>query len=333
MGARILWVGELEQVDPLRQALQLAGYMLVTVDSIDGAQAAMRQGSFAVVLISLELAGAASAIAFFKDHHPRTQMVAVTHRAVPPHVTLAIQAGIDDMASMRLEEPESVVARVREAIRRHDGERRELELLRSVRDLNDEFLNSIIALEKRNMELERALMGAASTDGEEGPFRILIIDDEPTVCALLKRLLDEESYQVMAVADGETGILLFRQEPFRLVVTDKNLPGMSGLDVLRAVKKIQPDTDVVVLTGYGTKEAAVDALNLGAAAFLEKPFDDVDAVQGTLEVLIAKQRMRRRERGYLTIIKERNREFLARYRTLRTELDERLRQREPPSQA
>jgi two-component system response regulator HydG len=104
---------------------------------------------------------------------------------------------------------------------------------------------------------------------------------------------------------------------------------MNGLELLRAVKEIRPRTDVVMITGFGSKESAIEALNQGAAAYLEKPFDDVRSVEGTLEVLIERQRMRIKQRSYLEIIKERNREFLDRYATIRQRIRGRLDGREP----
>ena len=103
--------------------------------------------------------------------------------------------------------------------------------------------------------------------------RILLVEDRDSLRRMLERALSGEGYQVDTAADGGEGIARIESGPYDLVLTDLKLPTASGLEVLAAAGAAQPDTPVVVLTGYGTVTAAVEAMKLGAYDFLEKPVE------------------------------------------------------------
>jgi DNA-binding NtrC family response regulator len=103
--------------------------------------------------------------------------------------------------------------------------------------------------------------------------RLLIVEDRDSLRRMLERALGAEGYRVESAADGEEGVRRVADAAYDLVLTDLKLPGRSGLEVLAASRAAQPDTPVVVLTGYGTVAAAVEAMKLGAHDFLEKPVE------------------------------------------------------------
>jgi DNA-binding NtrC family response regulator len=103
--------------------------------------------------------------------------------------------------------------------------------------------------------------------------RILIVEDRDSLRRMLERALGQEGYQVAAAADGRAGIRLLGERSFDFVLTDLKLPDVSGLEVLEASRAAQPRVPVVVLTGFGTVGAAVEAMKLGAYDFLEKPLE------------------------------------------------------------
>ncbi|HEX2254014.1 MAG TPA: sigma-54 dependent transcriptional regulator [Thermoanaerobaculia bacterium] len=104
-------------------------------------------------------------------------------------------------------------------------------------------------------------------------MRILIVEDRESLRRMLERALAGEGYAVETAADGEVGRARAGAGGFDLVLTDLKLPGASGLEVLAASRAAQPATPVIVLTGYGTVAAAVEAMKLGAFDFLEKPVE------------------------------------------------------------
>jgi DNA-binding NtrC family response regulator len=103
------------------------------------------------------------------------------------------------------------------------------------------------------------------------PGRILIVEDRDSLRRMLERALGAEGYEVESAAGGAGGVRLVSERPYDLVLTDLKLPDLSGLEVLAASRAAQPATPVVVMTGYGTVGAAVEAMKLGAYDFLEKP--------------------------------------------------------------
>ena len=103
--------------------------------------------------------------------------------------------------------------------------------------------------------------------------RILIVEDRDSLRRMLERALSQEGYEVTAAADAQAGIRWVDERPFDLVLTDLKLPDVSGLEVLAASRRAQPQVPVVVLTGFGTVGTAVEAMKLGAYDFLEKPLE------------------------------------------------------------
>ena len=103
--------------------------------------------------------------------------------------------------------------------------------------------------------------------------RILVIDDEPMMSDSLKQNLVEEGYSVDTAASGTEAIELFDRGGHHLAICDLQLPDTDGLEVLRHMKDARPATEVIVMTGYGTVERAVEAIKAGAFWFLAKPFN------------------------------------------------------------
>jgi DNA-binding NtrC family response regulator len=103
--------------------------------------------------------------------------------------------------------------------------------------------------------------------------KILIIDDDTSLRRVLEYNLQEAGYQVVAAAGGEEGLRLFGEEAPALVITDMKMPGMDGLQVLKAIKERSPETLVMIITAFGTVDIAVEAMKLGAYDYITKPFN------------------------------------------------------------
>jgi DNA-binding NtrC family response regulator len=101
---------------------------------------------------------------------------------------------------------------------------------------------------------------------------ILIVEDEPRMRRLLEISLGEDGHNVRSVADAEAGLKGLIREPADLVVTDLKLPGMSGLDFLQEVKRMNAGIPMIVMTAYGSVETAVEAMKAGASDYVLKPF-------------------------------------------------------------
>ncbi len=103
--------------------------------------------------------------------------------------------------------------------------------------------------------------------------RILIIDDDEVQLALQRILLMKEGHTVYTTADGPQGIAIFKKNKVDLVLLDLGLPSMSGIEVLREIKQIDPKAKVIVVTGYPSVESTVLAMQSGAWDYIQKPVD------------------------------------------------------------
>src|SRR5881275_2499956 len=109
------------------------------------------------------------------------------------------------------------------------------------------------------------------SESEREPATLLLVDDEPANLDSLERIFAREGYRTQRAETGAAALALLRDRPADVVLTDLMMPGMSGQELLRAVRAVAPDAEVVLMTAYGTVEAAVAAMKDGAYDFLTKP--------------------------------------------------------------
>jgi two-component system NtrC family response regulator len=138
------------------------------------------------------------------------------------------------------------------------------------------------------------------------PFRILVVDDEPLQVELVAGFLRKQGYEVLQASDGETALETFRAEPVDLVLTDQKMPGLSGLEVVRAARAINPEVAVIVLTAYGTIEHAVTAIKAGASDYLTKPVN-LDELLHRVGQALDRRRLLRENRELREALGERQR--------------------------
>jgi DNA-binding NtrC family response regulator len=115
----------------------------------------------------------------------------------------------------------------------------------------------------------------------------LVIDDDELDMELLRLVLSNEGYQVLTTADGPQGITMFKRHMPSFVFLDLGLPTMSGIEVLREIKSYDNNAKVVLITGYGSIESAVEAMRYGALDFLEKTWDAADMMHKIQGILYA----------------------------------------------
>jgi DNA-binding NtrC family response regulator len=104
------------------------------------------------------------------------------------------------------------------------------------------------------------------------PPRILLVEDDRENSRLLKEVLQRWGYDIVDVSRGAEAVELAGREPFSIVLTDIRMPDVDGLEVLKAFRRAQPETPVVMMTGFGSVETAVNAIGAGAFDYLSKPF-------------------------------------------------------------
>jgi len=121
--------------------------------------------------------------------------------------------------------------------------------------------------------------------------RVLIVDDEPDVVANWSRVLEREGHHCLGATQSEQAIQLLTAEHPDVVITDLQMPGTDGLTLLRRTLEVDPDAVVVVITGHGTVESAVEAMRAGAFDYLLKPLSSNDALRLVVERGVARRRL------------------------------------------
>jgi DNA-binding response OmpR family regulator len=122
------------------------------------------------------------------------------------------------------------------------------------------------------------------------PSTVLVVDDEEVVRDVLSRALTKRSIPFELAEDGKSAVEKLKSSRFGCVVTDKNLPDISGVDVLREAKKLQPFCARIMITGYTTPESLLEVLRMGASDYIEKPFNDMQLVLQRIQSAIEHQR-------------------------------------------
>lgn len=165
---------------------------------------------------------------------------------------------------------------VRESARRH-REKRERQAREAVLNLSLrlDFTNEAKSLKRVEVAHPKA--------------RILAVDDEPVVLDSFRRILVLEGYNVDTVETGPEALGLVQRNDYDFVFTDLKMPEMSGVEVVKAVKHLRPDVDVVVITGYGTIETAVETLQFGASEYVQKPFTADELAEFARKLLLKRE--------------------------------------------
>jgi len=113
------------------------------------------------------------------------------------------------------------------------------------------------------------------------PISVLVVDDEPSLLEGLQVFLEDEGYEVHLSSNGDNALKVFRKIYPEIVITDLRMPGLSGIEMIRGIKHLKQDTTIIVLTGFGSIEAAVESIRLDVFDFLNKPID-LDILKTTL---------------------------------------------------
>ena len=137
-------------------------------------------------------------------------------------------------------------------------------------------------------------------------IRILVVDDEASQRELVSGYLKKQGFEVFTAAGGESALELFRQAPMELILTDQRMPGLSGLDLLKAAREINPETQVIVMTAYGSVETAVAAMRDGAADYVAKPLN-LEELRQKIKRIVEQHRLYAENRALREELKSRHR--------------------------
>jgi len=137
-------------------------------------------------------------------------------------------------------------------------------------------------------------------------YSILVVDDEPLIRKSLYEILKIAEFEVASASTGEEALDICKTRLFDIVITDMKLPKMSGLDLLSQIKKISPTTEIILITGYGSIESAVEAIKKGAFDYVLKPVVD-DEIKILIEKIIEKKSLLEENRNLRQIVSKNKR--------------------------
>ncbi len=123
--------------------------------------------------------------------------------------------------------------------------------------------------------------------------RILIVDDEESIRGILSDVFHDEGYEAVDAESAEAALALLTAARFDLLFVDKNLPGMSGVDLIRRVRVNDEETSIVMMTGYASEESIIETIALGIDSYIEKPFPSIVELPALAKAILeAKRRLK-----------------------------------------
>lgn len=139
----------------------------------------------------------------------------------------------------------------------------------------------------RKEDIDRWLLDRAPSHAQtrQQP-RILVVDDDETFRELLNDFFQTKGYLFRGAESGKAALAMMGDLTFDLLLVDLQMPGMGGIEFIRQAKRLRPDIRILVLTAYGDKESAIEALRLGVTNYLEKPIQNLQALATTIELAL-----------------------------------------------
>lgn len=136
--------------------------------------------------------------------------------------------------------------------------------------------------------------------------RILVIDSDERYRRIMKKLLEDSGYDVTVSANAQEALGVYSQHPFPLVITDVDMPGMTGIELLRQIKEIDSSTEIIVMNNSAALNTAIEAMRSGAYDYLLKPFKDREVICNTANRAIEKVRLQKQNQNLIDALIQHN---------------------------
>ena len=137
-------------------------------------------------------------------------------------------------------------------------------------------------------------------------FEILFVDDDRTILSLVEEYLTAFDYRINVVDNGLKALELIKEKEFDVVFTDFKMPDIDGLELLTVIKEYRPATEVIMVTGHGTMESAIQAMKFGSYDYIQKPFK-LDVLRILIDKIIEAKKLKQENVVLKTRLKERHR--------------------------
>jgi DNA-binding NtrC family response regulator len=302
------------------------GYRAYYVKELKEAKERIEKEWVDLIIIEKEMEGMDGIKAFndFKKLSPNIDGILLTSTTNLQAAIEAIGAGIGEYILRPYESPSIIEKKLKKVIREHNERLRYEILIRNLKSL----LKKAVRMRKEltGLSFEDAISGKPPEEEKKvieekvekietkkppSKEKILVIDDEDVVLEVMKELLEGNGYRVYLAKDGMEGLELVKKEgEFPLAIVDKNLPGMSGLEVIGKIKDISPDTKFIIITGYASIESAEIAMRLGVCEYIVKPFENLNEVMNVVEKTLQKYREIKKLKEEIALLTKENERLL-----------------------
>lgn len=145
---------------------------------------------------------------------------------------------------------------------------------------------------------------------KQSDFYILVVDDEESICSILKETLESEGYNVTTTLSAEEALTYLQNELPHIVMTDIRLPAMNGVDLAMNIKEISEDIEVIIMTSHASLDTATQAIKVGVYDYINKPFNDLNEVKTLILRVIDKIYLRFENKHLLKELKKKNEEIM-----------------------
>ena len=156
-----------------------------------------------------------------------------------------------------------------------------------------------------SQELSRMVLTPSRRESVFKPAKILVVDDEGKIGLMLQEVLSEEGHEVRPFCYSLEALRALKSERYDLLLTDMKMPVMDGLELARQARRMDPELVIVMITGYASTETVIEALRLGVADYLTKPFE-ITELRKLVKRALETRKMQREERGLLNQLKQAN---------------------------
>jgi len=275
----------------LQGTLEREGFAVRIAQTADEALSAVGGGEVPVVVADVGLPGKSGfdLVRALRLRDANAEVILLASSDDPRLPVIALRAGAADYVVKRWEGADSLVQSIRAAQARRVVSRGRAQTVLTIAGLTEELSRDL-------SELDRALAGLTveGDDDTADVCKVLLVDDEPSTVTALGGLLSNAGYHIESALSAEDALPRLLAGHFNILVTDKNLPEMSGVELIRRLHEKQPEVAAVLMTGYGSMTSAIEALDVGASAYLLKPFEDLDEVLLKINNVRARMEARRR---------------------------------------
>ncbi len=141
---------------------------------------------------------------------------------------------------------------------------------------------------------------------QAGRKHLLIVDDEPVILQILKAVFDDEPVRLTCVSNGTDALRVMEEQGCDLLISDKNLPDVNGMELLKAAKALNPFTEVIIITGYASLDSALTAMEHDAFDYVVKPLNNVFDIRKKVRLALEKQALAIENRQLLDSLKKQN---------------------------